>query len=179
MNLADQNRFPPLSTRLKDGRQVTLRALRSGDGPALADFYRQIPPADVFFYCPHPLTAEYALANAARADHPGEIVLVVDPGNGTIGGYAWIRRQPDLAAGCFGICLAASFKGQGLGEALIARLTEIARNIGPSIVQLTVQKKNAGAVALYRKMGFRVIREQLRNDGEPEYFMELNAARSA
>jgi ribosomal protein S18 acetylase RimI-like enzyme len=53
------------------------------------------------------------------------------------------------------------------------RLMKIAHDIGPNIMSLTVQKSNARAVILYQKMGFQIIREQLRGgDNEPEYYME-------
>jgi len=177
MTPQDQDRFPPLAITLKDGRRITLRPLRPEDGPALGDFYAAIPPADEFFYCPHPLTRERAAANADRAGSPTEVVLVIDAGPGAIGGYAWFRWAAGAAAAGFGICLARPFKGHRLGEALMRRLQEIAVEIGPGTLQLTVQKKNPGAIALYRKMGFQVLREQTRSDGEPEYFMEWTAAR--
>ena len=44
-------------------------------------------------------------------------------------------------------------------------------------MSLTVQKANPRAVALYQKMGFEIVREQMRNQveefpPEPEYYME-------
>lgn len=174
MTPAEQTLFPPVTVLCKDGRPVTLRPLQPTDGPALGDFYESIPPADIFYYCPHPLTRDRALQNAAQALSPTEVVLVIDPGNGRIGGYAWFRWPPGATVAGFGICLSSAFKGQGLGEALIRRLKEIARRIGPGTLELTVQKKNSGAVALYHKMGFEIVREQLRQpDNEPEYFMAL------
>jgi ribosomal protein S18 acetylase RimI-like enzyme len=57
----------------------------------------------------------------------------------------------------------------------VDRLLEAARIHGPPVMSLTVQKANKRAVALYRKTGFRIVREQQRaTDGEPEYCMELN-----
>ena len=54
------------------------------------------------------------------------------------------------------------------------RLKEIAVTVGPPLMTLTVQKKNPKAVELYTRMGFRIIREQLRPaDNEPEYYMEM------
>ena len=175
MTPAEQDRLPPVTIRCRDGREVTLRPLRTTDGPALGDFYVCIPKADVFFYCPHPLTRDRAMQNAAQALSPTEVVLVIDPGDGTIGGYAWFRWSKGAPAAGFGICLASAFKGQGLGEAMMIKLKEIARQVGPAAIQLTVQKKNAAAFALYRRMGFEIVREQLRQpDNEPEYFMALN-----
>jgi len=173
MQPSDQNRFPSLSVILKDGRTVLIRPLRLEDGPALAAFYEQIPAADQLFYLPHTLDREHAFKNAEKALSPDEVVLVIDDQAGAIGGYGWSRWQEGARESGFGICLLASVKGQGLGEKLMARLAEIARVVGPDIMHLTVQKKNPRAVLLYQKMGFVIVREQLRGgDNEPEYYME-------
>jgi len=178
MTPAEQALFPPVTVSCKDGRPVTLRPLQPTDGPALGDFYESIPKSDIFFYCPHPLIRDRALQNAAQALSSTEVVLVIDSGNGVIGGYAWFRWNAGSSASSLGICLATAFKGQGLGETLIRRLKEIAQRVGPAIIELTVQKKNTGAVALYRKMDFEIVREQLRQpDNEPEYFMALKITR--
>lgn len=59
-------------------------------------------------------------------------------------------------------------------------LLEVVEYIGPQAMSLTVQKANPRAFALYSKMGFQVVREQMRNQAEefppePEYYMERNA----
>jgi ribosomal protein S18 acetylase RimI-like enzyme len=79
----------------------------------------------------------------------------------------------------FGLCIRRGLQASGAGNALMTRLLEVAKEIGPPVMGLTVQKANARAVALYTKMGFRVVREQMRGpmavDGfppEPEYYME-------
>jgi len=48
------------------------------------------------------------------------------------------------------------------------------RNHGSGVAGRTVQIANTRAVALYEKMGFRIVRRQLRaSDDEPEYYMEM------
>jgi ribosomal protein S18 acetylase RimI-like enzyme len=169
----DQAQFMPFAVMMKSGQTVVIRPLRDSDGPALADFYEQVPPADQKFYYPHPLTREKALHNAANANNQSDVVLVIDDGQGRIGGYAWFRWQGGSDRSSFGICLLESYKGGGLGRALMAQLAEIARTVGPPVMCLTVQKKNPRAVALYTAMGFRIVRDQLRaGDAEPEYWME-------
>ena len=173
MTPADQRRFPPLAITLRNGTPAVIRPLAATDGAALAAFYAGIPPADVFFYCPHPLTQEYAFKNAAQAFSPTEVVLVLETSKGGIGGYAWYRWKAGVPASGFGICIARTLQGRGAGQQLMARLLEIALTVGPPVMSLTVQKKNPKGVELYAKMGFRVIREQVRAaDGEPEYYME-------
>lgn len=167
----DQRKFPAQTITLKNGTTAVLRPLTTADGPALADFYAGIPKEDEFFYLPHPLTRENALTNAAKALSPYEIVLVIEPSTGGIGGYAWYRWNEGSEESWFGICIARAYQGSGAGKYLMARLEEISRTVGPDVVTLTVQKRNPKAVELYTKMGFKIVREQLRGDGEPEYAM--------
>jgi len=60
----------------------------------------------------------------------------------------------------------------------MARLLEIAQQVGPPVMGLTVQLANERALRLYRGMGFEVVREQMSDssaygfDPEPEYYME-------
>ena len=180
MTPADQHRFPRLAVTLRNGTPAVIRPLAESDGAALAAFYAGIHPEDAFFYGPHPLTREYAVRNATNAGSPVEVVLVLEPPGGGIGGYAWYRWTEGEASSLFGICIARPFQGAGAGRQLLARLLEIARTVGPPVMQLTVQKKNPKAVELYTKMGFRIVRDQLRKeDGEPEYYMECQVRQIA
>lgn len=58
--------------------------------------------------------------------------------------------------GVLGMGLLPSFRGRGIGTALIRRSLDAARAFGLHRVELTVRENNAGAVALYKKVGFEV-----------------------
>ena len=177
MTPADQERFPALPVTLRNGTPAMIRPLRETDGEALAAFYAGIPEGDAYYYCPHPLTREYALRNAANAGSPTEVVLVLEVSGCWISGYAWYRWAEGANASTFGICVARPFQGTGAARQLIARLKEIAPTVGPPVMSLTVQKINPRAVELYKSMGFQIVRDQLRAaDGCPEYYMELKVS---
>lgn len=173
-------RFPVIRVTLKNGTEAAIRPLLPEDAEALAEFYAGVPMEDIRFYCPHPLDRAHALSNAANALSPLEVVLVLETPPGRIAGYAWYRwKEPGAARSTFGICVGRSAQGTGAGRALMARLLEMAAEVGPRVMCLTVQKANARAVALYQSMGFRIVREQMRGpmaEGtfppEPEYAME-------
>ena len=179
MRKEDQERFGPFRATLKDGRQVVLRLLATTDAEALGEFYVSVQREDYRFYCPYPLTREQAALVAADADGPFRVTLVAEePGTGRIVGYAWYRWKDEQAdRSGFGICIRRGFQSVGTGNALMGRLLEIARTVGPPVMQLTVQLANARAVTLYRKMGFVVVAQQMRAPTadfptEPEYRME-------
>ncbi len=173
-------KFPAMPAGLKDGRAITLRLLQPDDGARLAELYAAVPAADRRFYCPHPLDREHAFRNAARADDPCQIVVVAVSREGAIAGYAWVRWKDTRAGtGNFGICVRPDYQGGGAGRALMERLFAMVREAGPPLVRLTVQRANARGVALYQRMGFRIVEERRRHaipalglPAEPEYVME-------
>ena len=139
-----------------------------------------MPREDLRFYYPHPLDREHARANAAKALSPLEVVLVLETPAQQVAGYAWYRwKEEGARRSGFGICIGRACQNLGAGRALMARLLEIARLVGPPVMCLTVQQANARAVALYQGMGFSIVREQMRGvmagnefPPEPEYAME-------
>jgi len=176
MKAEDHRQFGGARVQLRNGTAVTVRPLAPDDAEALGDFYESVPPEDNRFYCPHPLTRPWARKIADDADDPFFICLVMEDGHGRIVGYAWTRRTDETSdRSNFGICIRRGFQGAGAGQALMTRLLEIARHSGPPVIGLTVQVANTSALALYEKMGFRIVRRQLRaSDDEPEYYMELD-----
>ncbi|MCK5804470.1 MAG: GNAT family N-acetyltransferase, partial [Lentisphaeria bacterium] len=152
-------RFPAESVALRDGSAVVFRLLTTEDGERLARFYESIPREDLRFYCPHVLDREHGLANAVAADEAGQFVLVVEHEN-EIAGYAWVRG--DGESGGFGMCMRRDFQGRGAGGKLVRRLFEIVDEVGPGVVNLTVQTANQAAVALYTRIGFRVTKKGMR-----------------
>jgi len=173
-----QTRYPPLPVTLKDGSRTVIRPLALDDGEALSAFYAGVPREDLRFYYPHALDREHALRNAALADSPHEVVLVLASGEG-IGGYSWYRWDEGAEKSGFGICISRPYQELGAGTALLTRLLEIAKSVGPPVMSLTVQLANARALKLYTRMGFHPVREQMceRDPSlgfppEPEYYME-------
>ena len=178
MRQEDQDRYPPTIATLKNGEQVSLRFLALGDAQALGDCFAAMPRATYRFYSPHPLDHAAGAAVAALALCPRSVALVAENAAHEIGAYAWYRwKADDSRTSTFGICLHPDYRGIGLGQAMIARLLAIAARVGPAVMSLTVQLANTRALALYRKMGFRVVRQQVRGQvdefpPEPEYYME-------
>jgi ribosomal protein S18 acetylase RimI-like enzyme len=178
MQKCDQDLFPAVSVTLRDDRIVTLRFLTPGDAEAFGNFYLSIERAAYRFYCPHPLTRENARQRTTATLSPTVVGVVAEDEAQHIIAYASFQWDvSEDKPSFFGICIEKHYRGLGLGEILMQRIAEIAENIGPPVMSLTVQKANPGAVALYRKMGFRVVREQMRGQveefpPEPEYYME-------
>jgi ribosomal protein S18 acetylase RimI-like enzyme len=178
MRESDQVLFPAVSVTLVDGRAVQLRFLASTDTEAFAEFYASIERAAYRFYCPHPLTRENAEKRTEAALSPSVVGLVaVDDAQHIVAYASFQWDASDDNPSYFGICIAKHYRGCGLGEILMRRIAEIAGTVGPPLMSLTVQKANPRAVALYRKMGFEIVHEQMRAHvdefpPEPEFYME-------
>jgi ribosomal protein S18 acetylase RimI-like enzyme len=202
----DSARFAPVVKTLKDGRSITLRLLEQGDAEALGDFYESVPREDYRFYRAQKLTRAMGQRMAREQADSDNLVCVVGVYNavpaggqgaaaptagagcaerssgqaaaGQIVGYAWYDwKEPTDPMSRFGICIRRGYQDGGTGRILMTRMLEIAREVGPPLMNLTVQKANVRAVALYQKMGFHIVREQMRGpspefETEPEYYME-------
>ncbi len=173
-----QARFKENFVTLRNGVKVNVRPMSKNDADALGEFYESVPRQDFRFYCPYKLDRPTAAEHAALADSPIWVVLVIETPEKKIAGYAWYRmNKPEDKESVFGICIRPGWQDTGSGRAVMTRLLEVAREVGPPMMNLTVQLANPRAVALYQKMGFVIKREQMRGQvqefpPEPEYFME-------
>ena len=82
-----------------------------------------------------------------------------------------LERPLFAHSGVLGMGVDAAFRGNGIGHALVRSVLESAKARGLTRIELTVREHNLPALALYRKVGFRVegIKHKgVRLDGEYE-----------
>ncbi|MER7702058.1 GNAT family N-acetyltransferase [Kitasatospora sp. NPDC097605] len=102
----------------------------------------------------------YARAFADTDADPRNEMLVLDAGDGTVVGYLQATYIPGLGRGgaeralIEGVRIRADRRGAGLGRELMARVIERARARGCALVQLTSDKRRAGAHRFYDSLGF-------------------------
>ncbi len=96
----------------------------------------------------------YVQANRQR-DLPHFVALA---GGGVVGwcDIASLERPIFAHCGVLGMGVVANYRGNGIGHALLRSVLESAKARGLTRVELTVREKNLPALALYRKVGFRV-----------------------
>ncbi len=88
---------------------------------------------------------------------PGSVVLVAEVQGALVGmldfhGYRHPQRQH---AGIFGMSVAAGWRGQGIGTALLEALFRWAPQHGVRRTELEVLASNHGAIRLYERLGFQ------------------------
>ncbi|QWC24793.1 ribosomal protein S18-alanine N-acetyltransferase [Bacillus haikouensis] len=79
--------------------------------------------------------------------------LVVEDGE-CIAGYCGVWLVVDEAH-ITNVAVLPDYRGKGLGEALMKRIMEIAKQVGAHVMTLEVRVSNEAAKGLYRKMGFQ------------------------
>lgn len=95
----------------------------------------------------------------ALINSPSRLVIARSPAEtGPIVGAACLgvfRTPSGLHAHIEDVIVDESARGQGIGEALVRALLDLARQMGLPGVSLTCNPRRVAANALYRKMGFK------------------------
>ncbi|MCL1985964.1 MAG: GNAT family N-acetyltransferase [Betaproteobacteria bacterium] len=81
-------------------------------------------------------------------------------------GYAGVKPEADGSLLLSKFYILKEFRGCGMGRRIFERVTRPFVKPGGTKVWLTVNKKNAGAIAAYRKLGLAVERELVTDIGE-------------
>jgi GNAT superfamily N-acetyltransferase len=94
--------------------------------------------------------------------------LIVADAEGQVAGTLQLTLIPGLSrhgmtrAQIEGVRIAAPWRGQGLGRAMIGWAIEEARRSGCGLVQLTSDKRRANAIGFYEAIGFTPTHEGLK-----------------
>lgn len=95
------------------------------------------------------------------ASHGPRHPVIVAEAEGTVVGWGSLnvfnpRRAYDFVAD-FSVYIERAWRGKGAGSRLLARLVELARELGYHKLVLSAFPWNEGGMALYRKLGFRTV----------------------
>jgi ribosomal protein S18 acetylase RimI-like enzyme len=73
-----------------------------------------------------------------------------------LAGFYWVEERGDTLH-LHGLILKAKFQGQGIGTSVLTMLAESYAS-KMNIIELGVYQANTGAIKLYEKMGYKIIR---------------------
>ena len=142
-------------TELKDGREIILRLLATGDKQALLNMVNALSPEALLWGNP-PYDEGKIDRWMTGVDRRLSLVAVHD---GRIVGIAGIHA-PSLprmrGIGNMMIYLHQDFHGVGLGTAMTEKLLALAKDEGLHRIGLEVVEDNKAAVRLYRRLGFKI-----------------------
>jgi ribosomal protein S18 acetylase RimI-like enzyme len=100
-------------------------------------------------------TTKFVLANIEQRN-PQFVVL----SGGKVVGWCDVLRNTKRVVfshcGTLGIGLLPEFRGRGIGRQLMQTTIEAAWQRGITRIELTVREHNANAIALYKRLGFKI-----------------------
>ncbi|KAB8143040.1 GNAT family N-acetyltransferase [Chloroflexia bacterium SDU3-3] len=147
---------PPL-TILRQGTEVTIRALGEQDRDAMLQFGAALPTDDVIYFeddyhSPEIITR---LVNASFAENWRQIVALAD---GQIIGYSAVRRLPGWSkhVGDIRLLTRPDWRRRGLGTAMADAIFDAARDLGVDKVIVEMLETQVGGKAIFERLGFRV-----------------------
>lgn len=143
---------------LKDGSEVTIRAMRPDDKERLVDAFLHLQPDTIrrrFFYAKRSLSDDelHWLAEIGRGNHMGLVATVSGDRDEVVIGEASYGISDDRTAEV-GFTVAEPWQRRGLGRRLLQHLADIARDRGISRFEADVLPENAAMLAVFRESGF-------------------------
>ncbi len=142
---------------LKDGNEVTIRAMHPDDKERLVKAFLHLQPQTIrtrFFYAKKSLSEDDLrwLDEISHGNHVG-LVATVPSGRDELiiaeGSYAALGRTAEV-----GFTVAETWQGQGIASRLLEHLARIARRQGVGQLEAYVLKENAPMLAVFSHSGF-------------------------
>ena len=132
-----------------------MRQATAADAAAIRDLTRQAYAKWVPMIGrePKPMTADY---DSAVARHRFDLLYV----DGTLAALIETIREADYLL-VENVAVSPSFQGRGLGRKLMAHAEVLARELGFGTIRLYTNQRFAENIALYRRLGYEVDREEV------------------
>lgn len=168
--------FLPAALTLRDGTQVTVRAIAPEDEPRMIAFHKTLSDRSVHFrYFGMPSldfrTGHERLAARCSTDLSREIALVADrkvpDGKHEILGVGRLIKTPGLKEAEFAILVPDRWQGDGLGTALLKALVAIARKARVRLFG-HILPDNAAMLHVSREAGFQLRFDPAEDEWEAE-----------
>jgi GNAT superfamily N-acetyltransferase len=161
--LAPEAAFEPIALRLRDGREVTLRAVRVDDGERLRSAIRRLSPESRYtrFFSPLRDLTPRMVERATHPDAALELQLVAVAGKGgeeEIVAGARYAATPERSQDCeFAVTVADDWHRVGLARHLLEALMRTARARGFERMEGYILSTNAAMLGLATKLGFAAV----------------------
>ncbi len=171
-----------VTERLKDGRQVTIRAIRPEDKGRMADALREVSPESLYrrtFSAKRDLSDD-DLRQLTEVDFENVVALVAVMNEGAqgriVGGGRYIQTGPSRAVRKAEVAFLTddAYQGLGIGSRIFKHLIAIARDSGITQFEAEVLPSNEGMLKLFTRSGLPLARATSRDS--IHVTVELNAA---
>ena len=141
---------------LKDGAPITIRAIRPEDEPLIEGLHATLSEQSIRmrFFSMVKILSRDSLIRLCHLDYAREMALVAERDHKLIGVSRYFMN-PQTRSAEFAVVVSDAFHGQGLGEHLMKRLIEVARERGVQRLTGSVLRENHRMLALAKELGFR------------------------
>jgi acetyltransferase len=153
--------YRPRRLRLRDGREVTLRAISPADAPEIAQAFERLSAASRYSrFMQHKRQLDPAALERGVRPRPGRdfafvATVAATDGIDIVGAAQYVRAEEADPSTCeFAITVAEDWRGSGLATQLLASLVRRARHDGYTRMEGAVIADNAKMLALARKLRF-------------------------
>jgi len=165
--------------QLNSGREVEIRPITIGDGPALIAAYEQLSDETKYkrFMAAKPHLSSRDVSYLTQLDGSSHIALVATTAGKSdeiIGVARFVRLPEDPSVAEFAIVVGDPFQADGLGSALMKRLAFAAVAHGVKRLRGTMLADNVGAHKLTRRLAGELAQER-RFGAVDELEVELEA----
>jgi RimJ/RimL family protein N-acetyltransferase len=156
-------RYRPRRLKLRDGREVTLRAIAESDAPEIVQAFERLTAESRYSrFMQHKRQLDPAALDRGVHPRPGRdfvFVATIPAADGIdiVGAAQYVRTEATDASTCeFAITVAEDWRGNGLATRLLASLVRRARRDGYKLMEGAVIAGNAQMLALARALKFTV-----------------------
>ncbi len=153
------------SSRIKDGRLITIRPIRPEDEPLLVAFHATLSERSVRmrYFSPLQLDTRVAHERLTRVcfnDYDRELALVAElrdaSGKRNIVGIGRLSRVPGHNEAEFAALVSDAYQGQGVGTQLVTHLLEIAAKEKIGRVVADILNENREMQHICKRLGFKL-----------------------
>jgi len=156
-------RYRPRPLRLRDGREVTLRAIVEADAPEIVQAFERLSADSRYYrFMQHKKQLDRAALERGVHPRPGRdfaFVATMPAADGIdiVGAAQYVRAKERSRKTCeFAITVAEDWRGSGLATKLLESLVRRARRDGYATMEGLVIAENVPMLALARKLKFTV-----------------------
>jgi RimJ/RimL family protein N-acetyltransferase len=146
--------------QLRDGSRVLIRPVRAADAQLVADGFARLSARsrELRFHAPKARLSAAELAYLTDIDHTDHEALGALTRDGQGAGIArYVRSAGDATSAEIAIAIVDEWQRRGLGTALIAQLSDRARQAGIERFTALVTADNSGVARLLRNLGARLV----------------------
>ena len=153
--------------KLKDGTEVTVRAIRPGDGPAILEAFRALDAESIYrrFFSPKKELSDAELKQLTDVDFRGVMALVAtahkDGVEILLGGGRLATGGGDHPQSAeLAFLTAGAQRGRGIASLLLRHLTRLGQEAGLSLFEAEVLAENQAMLNVFRRSGLPFVQRR-------------------